>query len=176
MDNGRDYSDFFIAACAAEGYHRTAEMIWAQVKDGFEFSWKFSSPYVVNLGLACELYMKALILYHNKERTTGHDLNELYKRLDKHDQSLIDEEYNSSPFMKQYRETTQGDSPCLYDFIEQHQKPFVDYRYPYEKNENSCLYYSLLNAVADALSKVCAGYWNTYNQDTLCKEEPDHAD
>ena len=156
MDDRDTYTKFFIASATAEGYHRTAEMIRQQIRDGFEFIIKFSGPYVINLSFACELYMKALLLLNGisfPKGQNGHNFKELYQRLPESDRETIEKKF--------------GTAPCVFHFIDTHPKIFTDYRYPYErKDEKKAICLKELESFADILGAICLKR----------QEESNHAD
>ena len=81
-------------------------------------------PYAVNLAFACELYMKAIMIYRSskKEFCKGHDLYELFFCLD-----IVDKQYIKREF------DTKNPSKNLDEFLTEDGKTFVDWRYALEK-------------------------------------------
>lgn len=81
-------------------------------------------PYAVNLAFACELYMKAIMIYRSskKEFCKGHDLYELFFCLD-----IVDKQYIKREF------DTKNPSKNLDEFLIEDGKTFVDWRYALEK-------------------------------------------
>ena len=157
MDDRDAYTKFFIAGATAEGYHRTAEMIRQEIRDVFEFTTKFSGPYVINLSFACELYMKALLLLKGIDvprGREGHDLGVLFQLLTEDDRLTICEQF--------------GYTPSICRFLANRPKIFVDYRYPYEEKnkEKEPIYLKQLESFADVLGSICQKH----------QEESNHAD
>jgi uncharacterized protein YlaI len=164
MENSRDYSDFFIAACAAEGYCRTAEFIRPYAKNGIDMDSliKFSCAYVINMAFACELYLKSLLLYWGKDipktARDGHDLRVLYDKLELCDRQMIESKYDA-------------DTP-IDTFLGNECRIFVTHRYPYEKNESrKSVFYKPFEAFMEALAYTCVN-----RQHQHLNGGPDHAD
>lgn len=71
---------FYKTACMAENEHFKRDTI-----SGFLF------PFVVNLSLACELYMKSIMIFTSKEGTflKEHDLKKLFDELNADIQEVL---------------------------------------------------------------------------------------
>lgn len=141
------FEQFRITLLTAEGFMRTAEDILHRHNLALELP-KFGSPYIINLSLAIELYMKAVL---NKEKIKfnykqGHDLYELYKLIPQTTKDDIKSNYF-------------GEIP-LEDFFREHPAIFVKYRYPYEINQYSHLPQNSFYEAASALNKVCVTMYN----------------
>lgn len=118
-------------------------------------------PYYVNAAFACELYMKAIIKYHNSDMTNaefkklGHNLADLFKNLPMDAQRSIksnipDREVtkNQKILVKKWatllesdvdeevktvaRHTIDNTPTSFDDILEKHSKAFNDWRYFYE--------------------------------------------
>lgn len=144
------YTNYMIAAVNAEGYYQTAQMIKDRAKNpiNIEPFLKFSNPYIIILSLACEFYLKSMLLYHNidfpKTGGKGHNLFELYKQLNHDDQEEINKAYASEV--------------PLEDFLSKHEKIFVDRRYPYERandQEKNQFSYEPFEEFSKALATAC---------------------
>lgn len=81
-------------------------------------------PYAVNLAFACELYMKAIMIYRSpkNEFCKGHDLRELFLCLDIVDKQYIEREFGAK-----------NPSKNLDKFLTEDGKTFIDWRYALEK-------------------------------------------
>ena len=81
-------------------------------------------PYAVNVSLACELYLKAILIHRSNksEYPKGHDLKELFDHLNASDSNCISVAY------KKIRPTKMLD-----DFLDKNRNTFIDWRYALEK-------------------------------------------
>lgn len=147
------FEGFYIAVASAEGYYRTAKLIRSNITDLFEFSIKFSGPYVINMAFACELYLKGL-LKHSKisypcNSAKGHDLFVLYVSLPEADRFAVESNYHADL--------------SLVDFLQSQKSIFSNRRYPFENKEINCsnpLYFKPLEEFTEALAKHCTSYCN----------------
>lgn len=81
-------------------------------------------PFAVNIAFACELYIKAIMIYRSPsdEFSSGHDLLDLYQELPPNDATAIE-----SLFSNKYKKTD------IRTFLRQNRKAFPDWRYAMEK-------------------------------------------
>ena len=81
-------------------------------------------PYVVNIAFACELYMKAIMIYRSPQREfyKGHDLCSLFSRLETADKQYIEEKFNEKNPAKN-----------LTAFLTENGNSFVEWRYALEQ-------------------------------------------
>ncbi len=162
-----NYTDYYIAALNAEGYYRTAELIKDKAKNPLDIDsfLKFSNPYIIILSLACEFYLKAMLIYwsikYSKYGSDGHNLWELFRRLDDVDRARVLNAYDSDP--------------CIEDFLKDNEKIFVDHRFPYEKTgeqQEHLLLYAPFESFCNALAVACV----EIQQDYLKAEAESNAD
>ena len=119
MNKKKDY-----ATCVTEanGFLEVAQ--WC-IKDDFDMPEKLKYPFVVNISFACELFIKAILIFNDIEYGKIHDLKDLFCRLDSAVQQKIRQLYE--------------DSNCNYrvtfdEFLNNCSKDFVRWRYAYENN------------------------------------------
>lgn len=80
-------------------------------------------PFAVNIGFACELFLKAIMMHDSKtdEFVRGHDLEQLFNAIDNVHQKAIEKEYAKD-----------GRKP-LQEIIHKNAKLFEEWRYGFEK-------------------------------------------
>lgn len=109
---------------AGENYHQAAQELFPD--DFFESNlvdWHWVDPFVVNISLACELYLKS-ILSDGETEIQGHDLSKLFDELDDEIKTTIlsdphfigDDQFNNK--------------------LEASKTLFVDWRYHFEKDKH----------------------------------------
>lgn len=165
---GTNYESFFIAATSAEGYCRTAEIIRPYAKNCIDIDSliKFSGAYVINMAFACELYLKALLLYWYKDipksAKEGHDLKALYDKLELCDKQVVESQYlqifdeKLKLYDKKGVELRYNKKFTVADFLEDECRIFVTHRYPYEKNQpKEPIYYEPFEAFMESLAYAC---------------------
>jgi hypothetical protein len=103
-----------------------------------------TSPAVVNLCLAAELFMKSLIIGTGQTAPKTHELDKLFASLPDADRSAVEAVYTASI-----------PSAPLADLLAQVSKYFVQVRYGHEFNVFSYSEYPIM-LFADALYKHCA--------------------
>lgn len=98
-------------------------------------------PFVVNMAFACELYIKAILIYNsnNDKIEKSHDLKKLFETLPADAQSKIKTIFS---------EKSDGDLETILPEIN---TAFVDWRYAYEKNVDIDL--TSIQAFAESLKK-----------------------
>ena len=116
----------FTCLNEADGYLIAGKTL-KYYKNGVVFFRNFVSPCVVNLTLACELYLKCLILTKGDGKIEHiHHLSDLFQKLPDTIKSEIETDYNK------------WESPLSFDdCISVHNDSFVDIRYLYEKRNDS---------------------------------------
>jgi len=111
------------------------------------------SPYVTNLSLACELYLKYLLYPYvtYKKEIEIHKLDDLYKKLEEYSKQTcnrINEIYCS-----QY---TNGKTHIqLSELLKEDGDNFKNFRYLYEHNKKKIIHFTDLERFAKAIRKVC---------------------
>ena len=127
----------------------------------------YTTPAITNYALACEIYLKTLLLYENKKAKRQHALDKLFA-------SLSDEvrrDINYSTFQK-YPEYDVLSGKILTDafgieLIKREAKAFETWRYSYEYNDLSCdIGYFV--AFSEALRDKCCFLLNRVNWETYC--------
>lgn len=89
----------------------------------------YSTPQIVNLALACEIYLKTLLVFRDAKIGKKHKLNELFDSLPESDKNIIDREtFRRYPFPSPFRQRK----------IDVEANAFVQWRYSYEKYRISC--------------------------------------
>lgn len=83
------------------------------------------SPYITNLGIACELFLKAIAMKQNSTGTYKHvhKLDELLGSLPADDRIKIEANFESKSNL------------ILNEFLKGCKSPFVEWRYQFEKNK-----------------------------------------
>ena len=118
--------DSGIAFSTAESYHEL--VIMAENSGGIDLA-----PIVTNITFACELYLKAIILYKQGSVKPVHSIEELFNQLDEEDKEIIK---NSSKIF----DWTQ--------FMEELDAAFVTWRYLYENCQlNKCFSISISDRI-----------------------------
>ncbi len=115
--------DFETCRSSANQFFNVAKFCFKDKTVG-EYMLETFYPYAVNASLACELYIKAIMIYRstNNEFETGHDLRALYDKLPINDVQTLSQE-----FSKQYTFST------LEQFLDNNAQVFVSWRYAFEK-------------------------------------------
>ena len=124
-NNAIDYNDF-ICLNEADGYLIAGKTLKCY-NNGVVFFRNFVSPCVVNLTLACELYLKYLILTKGDGKIEHiHHLSELFQKLPDTIKTEIETVYNK------------WKSPLTLDkCLSIHNDSFVEIRYMYEQRKDS---------------------------------------
>ena len=106
---------------------------------------EFLTPYIVNLGFCCELYLKAICMKTNPHAkyTREHCIDALLDSLPTDVKSQIESAYSNH-----------GIPLSLQDFLKQCNCPFVQWRYEFEK-EKITINISALDALACTLNEYC---------------------
>ena len=138
--------DFETCRLAANQFVNVANFCYKDKNPG-EYMLDTFYPYAVNASLACELYIKAIMIYRstNNEFETGHDLRELYDKLPTHDAQALSQE-----FSKLYSFST------LEQFLDENGQVFVRWRYAFENTVaiNISGFECLLSVLNDYVSKL----------------------
>ena len=135
-----------LALAEAEAFYKTA-CIAEEEHIRLDWNSDFLFPFVVNLSLACELYMKSIMIFTSKDNEflKTHDLSKLFKKLN----ADIQEKLRSS-FEKKEKK--------LSIFLEQHKNHFVDFRYAFEEKDKSlCVFSTDLSNFVNCLRNYCLG-------------------
>lgn len=125
---------FYKTACIAETEHLKLDMT-----SGFLF------PFVVNLSLACELYMKSIMIFTSKEDTflKEHDLKKLFEELNADIQEVLQNNFEEN-------------GKSLSEFLERHKNLFVDFRYAFEDRDKPLRVFATdLGNFANCLRSYC---------------------
>ena len=125
---------FYIAYCKAKDFQAVAELLDAE--ENFKLI-----PTVVNAAFACELYLKALIMWQEKTsaRIREHKLSELLARIDDGDRDMIVRSANIFNWA---------------EFVNEADNAFVEWRYIHENDGFKMISISDLLRFANAL-KSC---------------------
>lgn len=99
------------------------------------------SPLVVNAAFACELFLKALLIWKYKKKISGHKLKELFQQLD--DETKIE--------IQQEVDILDWDF-----FLDEANQAFIKWRYLHEKDEAVRISVSELTGFAEGLKKIYA--------------------
>lgn len=104
-----------------------------------------SAPYFTNLGIACELFLKAIAMQKNPDGQylKKHLLADLMNDLPKEDRTEIEKRFNAS-----------GNSIKLEEFLRQCENPFVEWRYEFEQ-EKININVTALEKFAEMLKQYC---------------------
>lgn len=139
------YEQFFVASLAAEGYLKTACLAWKAYNNALDLP-KISFPYIINMSLAIELYIKALLCKDDIEYNKTHDLLSLYNLLTNNYKNEISKYYSSEIKLE--------------TFFQQHKTIFIKYRYPQEFMPVNPINLKSLESLAEALNKICVNIIN----------------
>lgn len=123
----------YLAYKLAQDFYKTADMIYEQ---------QLYKPVIVNLALACELYIKALLMLQQECSTVieEHRLNILFGDLDGAIQTKIIQDAGIANWD---------------EFITDSANAFVKWRYYYEQDKSMIGHISGLFKFADVLDKIC---------------------
>lgn len=106
----------------------------------------YSTPQIVNLAFACEVYFKTLLDFHKIAFKKKHKLSDLFDLLPSSDKEYIDRELSVKyPF----------NNPFGRRKIDVEADAFVEWRYSYEKHTLSCDI-GYLKALAKVLQELCS--------------------
>ena len=140
--------DFTLCRKEANNFYGLAESLVSE--DPFSLLSGTCYPYAVNMALACELYMKALLIIQSPDSTftRGHDLEKLFYSLEEDLQQQIEMEFQrrvTSPRGFKY-------------FIKSQKNVFINWRYAFEQNEGDrVLDYTGFSAFGSILNKIANG-------------------
>ncbi|MCE5342079.1 MAG: hypothetical protein LLF96_00625 [Eubacteriales bacterium] len=115
----------------ADGYFLAGDALYKTQKNTISFLMYYVSPYIVNMALACELYLKYIYAISKADNTVHvqHDLCELYRMLDDQMQKSIKEEFQPVKTITGESLLSFNECLCL------HKLAFIDFRYMYETGE-----------------------------------------
>ena len=140
----READVFYDAACMCETKH-----LMSDGTSGHLYA------FVVNLSFACEVYMKAIMIYSSEknEFSGGHELNKLFEMLPQTVKDVVKAEFEQVP-----RVVKKGEIRNLDTFLKTHKKAFETFRYAFqerEKGKNLVVYSTDLGTFANSLKKYC---------------------
>ena len=98
----------------------------------------------VNAAFACELYIKALIIYHDKKSVKGHNLTDLFNEMDEEIQNKVKEKFP-------YGNIAKSDFDLNLCEVS---KAFEVSRYGYEYKEMACNMLFILELMG-TLAEIC---------------------
>ena len=136
---------FNLALSEAEAFYKTA-CIAEEEHIRLDWNSDFLFPFVVNLSLACELYMKSIMIFTSKEGTflKEHDLKKLFDELNADIQGVLQNNFEEN-------------GKSLSEFLERHKNHFIDFRYAFEKKDKSlCVFSTDLGNFANCLRSYCS--------------------
>lgn len=122
MSNNTVVGDFKVCKEAANQFYYVAK--WCLDRDAVDYLINTFYPCSVNISFACELYLKAIMIYRSTTDAffKGHNLKELFNNLESLDNQSI-----TSKFASKYN------NKSIIDFLEENKTVFVDWRYALEK-------------------------------------------
>lgn len=142
----------------ANGYYEFAEAAEKDLPKMTKYSIGGVTPAGINYSLACEIFLKSLILYKSrdfdeiKKRSKKHGLRELFEKLPKEWQDSVRE------YMEQRRLWR---NMWGFENLEINSNVFVDWRYCYEKfwRKHATMQFDtrFLKVFAEVLKESCAG-------------------
>ena len=152
--------DFILCRKEANYFYGLAQSL--VLEDPFNLVSGACYPYAVNMALACELYMKALMIVHTSSSTftRGHDLESLFNQLGEDLQRKIESEF-------------QRRIASLHGFkyfLKSQKNVFKDWRYAFEQNgvdrvldyTGFSTFGSILNEITNGIDNrltVCVGQY-----------------
>ena len=158
-----DCQQMFRHACA---FADCADMAEAKFRhDTADIEW-YTTPAIVNSAFACEVYLKAILLYNDIKTPNTHELKELFDLLPEDIRCFVDPEvWNTVRIMPE--------DPLGRSQIELISNAFNEWRYSYEiigkKRASMSIDRSFLKAFRDALREACCRLffkttWEEYKQ------------
>ena len=146
IDKQFTYQQMFRHACA---FAECADMALKKFRhDTADIEW-YSTPSIINSAFACEVYLKAMLLFSNIPIKKEHKIKELYKMIP----DQIKDEIKSM--------VTRGCESIWYDSfgfekLDNISDAFVEWRYCYEKLERTReIDIGFLTTFRDALREAC---------------------
>ncbi|MBQ6419948.1 MAG: hypothetical protein IJK02_02630 [Clostridia bacterium] len=114
--------DFNVCKNAANQFFHVAKWC-SDNRDPINFIMNTFYPYAVNVAFACELYLKAIMIYRSSQNefSKGHNLKELFDNL-----PFFDANQLSQIFAQKYSSKT------LEMFLDENKNTFIDWRYALE--------------------------------------------
>lgn len=105
---------------------------------------EFRSPYITNLAIACELFLKAIAMKQNSAGTYKHvhELDELLSSLPVDARNKIEANFENKNNLR------------LNEFLKGCKSPFVEWRYQFEK-QKIVTNIAALEKFADTLNEYC---------------------
>lgn len=139
----KDVTEMFLHACAfvdcVEHYEH------AEPNAMHRATW-CSTPKIVNLAFACEIFLKTLLVFSRVEYEREHNLEALYGLLPAEYQQQIEQ-----GFVARYGKTTDAfRAPYIHNIS----KAFNDWRYSFESSRLS-IDISILNTFCEVLRELC---------------------
>ena len=157
-----DCQQMFRHACA---FAECADMAEAKFRhDTADIEW-YTTPAIVNSAFACEVYLKAILLFFDNELIRGHELSVLYDKLPERVKEFIKPTVLNSC-------VTWTDIFGL-NQLDEISNAFYDWRYVYEylgkTRASISIDRSFLKAFRDALREACCELffsktWEEYKQ------------
>ena len=126
----------------------------------------YTTPQVVNLAFACEVYLKTLLIFSEIDIGRKHKLNELFDALQD-----VDKQYIEVCMKRCYPVR----SVSGLRKIDMEADAFVNWRYSYEKTTLSCDI-SYLDALAKILQTMCSKKLYGISWDQYCAREKINSD
>lgn len=94
--NGKQFQKALEATIIAEGFLSTANLIDQSIHDGFQRMSIYLYPHTVNVAVACELFLKVLLILQDGECPDKHTLVGLYERIDESVKEKVSKRYKSA--------------------------------------------------------------------------------
>ena len=138
--------EMFRHACA---FSECADMAREKFRhETADISW-YTTPSIVNSAFACEIFLKALLLYHDVIINKEHNLKSLFEMLPERVREYIISTVK-------YNTGRQWESVWGFDPVERISNAFVEWRYCYEYHHHMEMDISFLEAFRNALRNSCS--------------------
>ena len=133
--------DFFLCKVQAVGFWKTA--CWC-IRDRILMPKDMRVPFVTNIAFACECFMKAIMIWESDNHAffVGHNLQELFDRLQPETQQQITDAYEKKSVNSLYNSR-------LSTFLEMSKNDFGEWRYSFQDRD-----YNLVANASDYLNFV----------------------
>ncbi len=128
----------------------------------------YSTPQIVSLALACEIYLKTLLFcIDDKTPVKAHRLDDLVK--------MLPADISDNLMQSVYKRFPAINNVWGFSYLELVSNAFIDWRYSYEKDRLTCKV-GYLVALADALKEECSQLIFGINWDEYCKNNKLNSD
>lgn len=144
------------AIMSAEGFVTAAKLLMEEnSKDGWRLA-QYAPAITVNLVLACEIYMKQISGYNEKEYIEGHYLRYCYDKIDKQEKEIIERKFDDEVKLFLEKNPNWMQELSIDGCLDKYNKAFVDWRYIYEPSKKDV--YFVVGPDLEILASVLEEY------------------